>query len=240
MMPSEFEENFDHFASELGALSELASMSGAAGATSARARIAAGNGATLLLAATFEDFIREQVKSVFQHKLSTGGGLADFPDKLVSVVWRRSLETLARSSFDDLLTDSSAAISHIESVTAFCFRGELTDAVSDALAHNDVNMRPSEIGRLFNQIGLKSIIAETCANDELIGLFGAGSAGKTTAEVETFLEDFFRRRNAIAHSLGKGSSSGPVGISRDIELIGGFGKALTATLIRLLGIGTGS
>lgn len=229
-----FDANLDQFAAELKALSELAAMSGAAGTASARARIAAGNGATLLLAATFEDFIREQVKSVFQYKLSDGGNVSTFPDRLPAVVWKRSLESLARSSFDDLVADSSAAISQIDLVTAFCFRGELSDAVSDALAHNDVNMRPSEIGRLFNQIGIKSIIAETCQNDELVGLFGAGSAGKTTSTVETFLEDFFRRRNAIAHSLGKGSSSGPAGIDRDIELIGGFGKALTATLIRIL------
>jgi hypothetical protein len=44
------------------------------------------------------------------------------------------------------------------------------------------------------------------------------------------MEDFFERRNAIAHALNPGQSSGPDQIVNDIDMLESFGKALRETL----------
>jgi hypothetical protein len=44
------------------------------------------------------------------------------------------------------------------------------------------------------------------------------------------LEEFFERRNGIAHSLNPARSSGPDQILKDIDLLEAFGKSLCETL----------
>jgi hypothetical protein len=106
-MATEFELIFDDFSAELGALAEMAESSRTAGSAglTPRARIAAGNGAVLLLAAMFEEYIRQQVRAAFREKTRGATGMAEFPDKLVAVVWKRSLEALARTPFDEIEAD---------------------------------------------------------------------------------------------------------------------------------------
>jgi hypothetical protein len=234
-MPLEFGIIFDEFAAELDALTEMAKSapdsggSGAAGLT-ARARIAVANGATLLLAATFEEFIRQQVREAFRSKAKHAKSFADFPAKIVRTVWRQSLEGLARTPFEDIETKGSAIDARVAATLAFCLRREMAADVSESLSHNDHNMRPQELHRLFSQIGFPSIIAKVAEDESLIEILSADTPGKASSLVEARLNDFFRRRNAIAHAIELGSSSGPSQLIQDIELLRIFGRALAMRL----------
>ena len=54
--------------------------------------------------------------------------------------------------------------------------------------------------------------------------------GKANARIVERLEDFFERRNQIAHSINAMRSSGPEQINEDINLLAIFGKVIAATL----------
>jgi len=228
-MTTEFDLIFAEFASELDALSEMASIprGTGGGAPSARARIAAGNGATLLLAATFEEFVRQQVRAAFREKAKNAKGMSSFPAKIVSAVWRTSLESLARTPFDEIEADGSKAGAVLAQTQLFCLRKDITADVADALSKNEYNMRPGEIGRLFNQIGIVSIVSKISQFEPLIEFVGLDTAGKTTTAIEGRIEEFFRKRNEIAHAIKLSASSGASQLASDIEFFRVIGQAMT-------------
>ncbi len=238
-MTTEFDAIFGDFSEELDAISDMADAGSRLGpeTSTARARIAAGNGATLLLAATFEEYVRQQVRAAFVEKARRAKSMKDFPPKIASTVWKRSLEALARTPFEEIETDGGRANGRVAATLSFCLRKELTADVADILAHNDYNMRPGELGRLFNQIGMTSIISRACEDEELVDFLGADTPGKATALLESRLEQFFRRRNEIAHAIKLGSASGPTELHQDVDLFRAFGRALSVAIQRVMDLG---
>ena len=238
-MATEFDVIFGDFADELDAISEMADARGGLGSegSTARARIAAGNGATLLLAATFEEYVRQQVRAAFAEKARRAKSMSDFPAKIASTVWRRSLEGLARTPFEEIETDGGKANVRVAATLSFCLRKEITADVADILSHNDYNMRPRELKRLFNQIGMKNIIATVCEDKDIVDFLGADAPGKAMVLLESRLEQFFRRRNEIAHAIKLGSASGPTELYQDVELFRVFGRALSVAIQRVMGDG---
>jgi hypothetical protein len=47
-------------------------------------------------------FVRQLVKAAFAAKAKKSKTIADFPPKIAGTVWRRSLELLARTPFDEI------------------------------------------------------------------------------------------------------------------------------------------
>lgn len=230
-MATEFELIFDDFSTELDALLEMAGApSSVTSSFTPKARVAAGNGATLLLAALFEEFIRQQIKAAYVEKARNASNISAFPTKITSTVWRRSLEMLARKPFDDVISSASEIGTQITAILAFCLRNEIRQEMANTLAHNDTNMRPAQMNALFNTIGFANIAVKACEDVDLIGFLGSGTAGKANADFAAKLEDFFRRRNDIAHAVQLGTSSGPNELANDIGLFRAFGRALAAAI----------
>jgi hypothetical protein len=229
---TEYDLAFEDFSRELDALTEMAVLrpNAAAASMTSRARIAASNGATLLLAATFEEYVRQQVKAAYGEKVSRAKGIEDFPKKIAAVVWRRSLETLARTPFEDVESDVWSMDQRLASTIAFCLKKELTADVASTLAHNDSNMRASQLNTLFNQIGVPGISSKCCESRSLLDLLGSDSPGKGVALLEARIDEFFRRRNAVAHAIQLGSSSGPSELSNDIEFFRELGRSLAVAI----------
>jgi hypothetical protein len=178
-MLTEFDAIFSEFESELEALVELAHGPADVGPSplTARARIAAGNGATLLLAATFEEYVRAQVRAAFREKTKHAKDMKDFPPKMAGTVWRRSLEGLARKPFEEIESDGRGTDARLTATLSFCLKKEITADVSEIIASNDINMRLNELGRLFNQIGLKEIISKCCEDGSLMEYLGGRQRG---------------------------------------------------------------
>jgi hypothetical protein len=81
-------------------------------------------------------------------------------------------------------------------------------------------MRPSEINSLFRVSDLGDVCLKLADEKPLLDNFGEAEAGKAHGRLLTSLEEFFERRNGIAHSLNPARSSGPDQILKDIEMIG--------------------
>lgn len=230
-MPSEFDVIFEDFVAELDALSEMAVAPASSGVgLSPKARVAAGNGATLLLGALFEEFIRQQVRAAFREKAQRAKSFGEFPKKIAAVVWRRSLETLARTPFEEIESNSAIADQRLATIVGFCLKKDLASDVADVLSHNENNMKTEQLNALFNAIGISSMCAKACEIQQLIDYLGCDNAGKASKELEERINDFFRRRNEIAHAIQIGSSTGPASFSQDVELFRTFGDALTRTI----------
>lgn len=231
-MSTEYDAIFSEFASELDALAEMVRARADLGATAltGRARIAAGNGATLLLAAIFEEYVRQQVRAAFLEKTRRARDMKDFPVKIAATVWRRSLEGLARTPFEEIESDGRKTDARVAAILSFCVKKEITADVGDVVARNDTNMRLQELGRLFNQIGLKEIVSKCCEDNSLIDWLGADGPGKAKALLESRFGDFFRRRNEIAHAIQLGSSSGPTELLNDITMFRVFAQALSTAV----------
>lgn len=179
----------DEFLEELKGIREFANPAGGStdNALSARARVAAANGATLLLAALYEESVRQMVKATFNHRRATSKGQRAFPSKLPSIIWRRSLELLARKQFDDLARDMTQIDTQLKEIVTFCIKGDLGADVSAAVAHNDNNMRAEEMGRLFNQIGIPSIITKIGECPAIQDYFAVDDAGKASDNTRALL-----------------------------------------------------
>lgn len=215
----------EDFSEELDALVELSTFGKGSDVLSRRARIAVANSLTLLLASVFEEFVRQLVKAAFNELRQLGHGFDAFP-KLQSRIWKTALERAARRSFEDVSVDTRFTRDEISQILMFCLDSNVLANVDDVVAHNDNNMRPEELGRLFGRIGVKDAFGAACSRAPVIDYFLTENGGQATVAARAALEDFFERRNGIAHALAIGSSSGPTNISKDIDMIRVLGFCL--------------
>ena len=179
---------------------------------SPRARVAAANSATLLLAATFEEFVREMARAYAKAAVAAARSFEGLPSNLANVAWRRTLEELARIKIDVRRNASSENIfseAHVKfnAIYAFC-RGDLSQDIYGELIYNRNNMRPNEVNTLFKISDLSDVCLKLADKRPLLENFGEIEAGRAHGRLLVSLEEFIERRNRIAHALNPAQSSG--------------------------------
>ncbi len=200
-----------------------------------KARIAAANSSTLLLAATFEEFVREMARAYARAVVAATHSFERLPTKLASTAWRRTMETLARVRINTGTKVFSAESVFLDAQTRFnvvyefC-KGDLSQDIYNELIYNENNMRPGEINSLFKVSDLGDVCLKIADKRPLLENFGEAEAGKAHGRLLASLEEFFERRNGIAHSLNPARSSGPDQILKDIDMFNALGKSLCETL----------
>lgn len=233
-MASIFEVILEEFEQELDDIRVL--VEPATGAKpSARARVAGANAAVLLLAATFEEFIRSSAREYARAIVAATSSYDKLPPKIAAVAWKRTMEGLARihlnpktevfsreSIFADAQTRFSIAYQ-------FC-RGDLTQDIYQDLIHNENNMRPQEMNSLFKVSNLTNVCFLIASSEGLKEFFGNDDQGIVHGKLLNVLEEFFDRRNQTAHSVRAMSSVSPDTIRTDIDFLSTLAKALTGTL----------
>jgi hypothetical protein len=233
-MPSAFDIIAEDFTEDLNDLKDLVKSSDSPGGNP-RVRIAAANSTTLLLAATFEEFIREMARAYAREVVNNTESFEKLPSKMASTAWKRTMDGLARIRFDATQPANGhenpfgAAMSRFSVIHDFC-RGDLSQDIYRDLIHNENNMRPNEINSLFKLSGLSDVCKKASEKTRILDFFGEADSNKAHGKLLLSLEDFFERRNSIAHALNSRQSNGPGQILNDIELLESFGLALSQTL----------
>ncbi|SDU24790.1 hypothetical protein SAMN05216296_2639 [Pseudomonas pohangensis] len=199
-----------------------------------KARIAAANSATLLVAATFEEFVREMAREYARAVVTSTESFEKLPRKLAATAWKRTMDGLSKVRFDSDQAAGAenvfgAAQTRFTVIHEFC-KGDLTQDIYRELIHNDNNMRTSEVNSLFKVSGLDNVCQRLSDKQSILETFGETEPGKAHGKLVSGLEDFFERRNGIAHALNPGQSSGPDQIIKDLKMLECFGKALCETL----------
>jgi hypothetical protein len=202
-------------------------------------RIAASNSATLLIAATFEEYIREMAREYARSVVTGASRFEDLPMSLISTAWKRTMESLVRinvvseNGSGGRVAPLNGAEVKFSSILKFC-TGDLSQDVFGDLIHNENNMRPAQLNALFKVSGLNNLCERCSHGDSLLNFFGETDSGKAHGKLLTSLNSFFDRRNDIAHSLNPKSSSSVEQIITDIELLSSFSLALRNTLNALV------
>jgi hypothetical protein len=194
-----------------------------------KSRVAAANSATLLVAAAFEEFIRQCAKEYARAVVMNSKSLNDLPSKLAATVWKRSMEALARVRFDvePSARDSLIITTQTRFSVAYEFiKGDLKQNIYDELIHNENNMRPSELNSMFKIAGLNDVCSKLADKEPILTHFAETEAGKAHGKIMIALDELMERRNGIAHALNPGSSTGADQIIKDLDML----KALAASL----------
>lgn len=233
-MSTVFDAISDEFLADLTAISELVSVLETSG-NSARSRIASVNSSTLLLAARFEEFIREQGRQYARETVQLQTDPSALPRKLSATAWKRTLEELARAKIDtggtpvSLAAVSRDARSRIDAVCRF-LEGDLTQEIYGALVHNESNMRPSQLNAVFAICDLKDVCSKVSDKQPLLSYFEEDDSGRVHGMLLTRLNDFMEKRNDIAHSLNPGNSPSATSLRDDVAFFRAFGLSIAATL----------
>lgn len=233
-MTTVFNAIADEFLADLTAITELISIAQAPG-NSARSRIASVNSSTLLLAARFEEFIRELGRQYARETVSRCVKSSQIPRKLTATAWKRTLEGLSRAKIDTGGTPepteliSRQARSSFEAVCSF-LEGDTTQDIYASLIHNENNMRPGQLNAVFSICDLKDVCSKTSERHELSTYFEEEDPGKVHGLLLTRLNDFMEKRNNIAHSLNPGSSSVPDNVLDDVSFFEALALSLAETL----------
>lgn len=232
-MPSVFELIQEDFKSELDAIRLLVTTFNVPD-MQPKARVAAANSATLLVAATFEEYIRQSAREYARMVVTNINSFADLPKSITTTAWRRSMERLAKVRFE--IEDQSArntvlltAGTTFSAIHEFV-RGDLTKDIYGDLIHNENNMRPNELNSMFKVSGLKDICSKLCGRQAIMDHFEENEQGKAHGKLLLVLEEFMERRNAIAHALNPGSSAGPDQIIKDLDMLEALSTSLYQTL----------
>jgi hypothetical protein len=202
---------------------------------SPKTRIAAANSATLLVAATFEEFVREMARQFARNVVANAGSFERLPSKLASTAWKRTMDSLSKVRIEGDPAGAGAenvfgaAQARFTVIYEFC-KGDLTQDIYRDLIHNENNMRPNELNGLFKVSGLSDVCKLLSDEQPMLDFFGEVQPGKAHGKLISRLEDFFERRNTIAHALNLHQSSGPDQISNDINMLESIAKALCYTL----------
>ncbi len=234
-MPSTFSVIFEEFEQELHAIRGLVSASNNRQSASPKQRVAGANAAVLLLAATFEEYIREMARAFARSVVESTVSYDKLPSRLATVAWRRTMENLARvqlNSKTEIFSRESVfndAQTKFATIYAFC-RGNLSQDIYDDLIHNENNMRPEQLNSLFKVSGLRNVCLLVAQRGGIKEYFGEDEHSAPHAKLLDALEDFFERRNMIAHSIRMMQSEGPDAIANDIDLLSVFGGCLALVL----------
>ncbi len=233
-MATIFDAISEDFLVDLTAISELVEAVRTSGA-SAKARIASVNSAMLLLAATFEEYVREMARQYARELVLRVNDQSKLPRKLTATAWKRTLEKLARAKIDTGGTPLSLA--HISDDVRNSFDaayrflgGDLTQDVYEALIHNENNMRPSEINSAFSVSDLSDVCKKISAINPMKIHFNEEDQGKVHGYFILAVNDFMEIRNDIAHSLNAGQSVHPEVLNKTIDLMKSFSSALAECL----------
>lgn len=202
---------------------------------SPKIRVAAANSTTLLLAATFEEFVREMAREYARAVVTNTTSFEKLPSKLASSAWKRTMDGLSKLRFDGDYaccgTENvfGAAQARFTVIYNFC-KGDLTQDIYRDLIHNENNMRPGELNGLFKLSGLGDVCMKLSDKQSILNAFGEAEPGKAHGKLISWLDNFFERRNTIAHALNPGQSSGSTQIGNDISMLESFGNALCETI----------
>ncbi len=233
-MPTIFDVISDDFLSDLEAISDLVGLVALEGGSS-KSRIASINSATLLLAATFEELVREMARQFAREVVSRTTNVADLPRKLTATAWKRALENMARAKIDTggtsmpLLYIATEARSEFDAICKF-LEGDKSQNIYSHIAHNENNMRPDQINAIFKVYDLSNICGKISEVDFLKNHLAEDDSGRTHSKFIMALNDFMEKRNGIAHSLNPGSSASAAQFLDDINLLRAVSLAMAACL----------
>lgn len=233
-MTTDFRATAEEFSQSLGTIGDFVSSLDSRGQTPS-VRVAAVNSAMLLIAATFEEFVREMATLSVRHAVKASKAIADVPTSVLRTSWRRTFRSIADASVPQS-TDNKGIMSAVNDAelrtkTLLAFlRGDLTQEIYDGLAENDGAMRVKQINSLFRISDISNVCGLTSQCQLIIDHFKSESADQGSSDLSNFIDEFIDQRNQIAHRLNSATSLAPKDVHEHIDTFCVFANSLCETL----------
>lgn len=179
----------------------------------------------VLLAASFEEFIREEVGQCADLLMMKYGALAiPIQLRIRARYWEILLNRLSMSSniltktkpkaLDAALIAKAKAL--IDSGRGFVMDGNATLLDRDNFFHSRSNFRPGIVNEIVGRVGIDDIIASAAATAKIKNHFGVTKKADSAERLVAKLEEFYSLRNTIVHSL---SDVAGVGVDTALDYI---------------------
>ena len=233
-MTTDFRATADEFIQSLGTVREFVSSFDSGGATPS-VRVAAVNSAMLLMAAVFEEFIKEMATLSVRHTVQTSKSISKVPSRVIRTAWKRTFSSLADLSIPQS-TDIKGVINAVNDAEVRCktllafLRGDVTREIYEGLVDNDRAMRVKQINTLFGISDIKDVCKATSQSQRIIDHFNAESADQGSADLSNFIDQFIDQRNEIAHRLNSATSLGSKDVREHIDTFCVFADSLCEIL----------
>lgn len=233
-MASDFHAVTDAFSKNLETIAKFVSSLDSP-KESPSVRVAAVNSAVLLIAATFEEFVKEMATLSVRHSVNSSDSVSKIPTILLRTAWRRTFGAIADENVPQstdqkrILNVVNRADDRTKSLLAF-FRGDLTQEIYDDLVHNQDAMRVQQINSLFGISAIKDICKMTSENHQIIEHFKSEGADQGSIDLNNFIDHFIDHRNQVAHRLSSVSSLAPKELRDYVTTFQVFAQSLCETL----------
>jgi hypothetical protein len=219
-MTSGFDLIADDFRRELNTIKELLrTCHGDTGTPTVAVpvRIASSNASMLLLGASYEEFIRELVREYAAALIHGEPPLQQLPSEFLAAVWDRSTYILRGSKFGKAGFDPIAVRQVIAELQGLCLEGNRPAARAETVAFNENNMRPTELNTVFKRVGVSDFLQLVGSRNELIAFFGSPDGNVSHGKTIDLLNEFYDKRNDVAHAIGSLRVTGVSDLARFID-----------------------
>lgn len=193
-------------------------------------RLAASNASMLLIAASFEEFVRQEIRESVLVVLDQATDISAVPKELLATVWDRSSYVLKGVKFTTTNFDLISATKALSAMNEFCLDGDLSVDVSDMVAFNMNNMKAKEINEIFKRVGIRDICKQVGETEVIVNFFGSPNPETAHSECVAYLDNFYRERNDVAHSIASSRVVGTTDLERHLEFFRTVGTALVGRL----------
>jgi hypothetical protein len=164
--------------------------------------------AIVMLAARFEEYIRQQVQEYCQGMIAEIEHLEpQVKTKLLKVYWRGGVSRLNRIDPNDGTWASDARAS-LQALIRFPVDYDFGGFDSRLVTEHDNNMRWDTVLELSGRVGIKKLADRLFKHSNLRDACGVQKSAHMTDSLRQKLNDFYQLRNTIVHSISQASGIG--------------------------------
>ncbi|MGN6384026.1 MAG: HEPN domain-containing protein [Dyella sp.] len=163
----------------------------------------------VLLAAHFEEYIRQQVQEYGRFIMGGYDSMSDADrEHFVDNYWRGGMGQLGRIRPKGDPLWFSLAENELKSLLAFPIGGDVSAFVSKLISEHENNMRWETIVDLAGRVRVKKLGEKMYNDGALKDALGSSGVGDFPSLIKNRLNDFYNLRNGIVHSISQSSGVG--------------------------------
>ena len=165
--------------------------------------------AVVLLAAHFEEYVRQQIEEYAKAVVASYEYLPDdFKQKLIENYWKSGTAKLERIRPKVSPLWSNIARPLLTSLVEFPINENTLHFEASYLCHHEQNMRWDTLSALCSRVGIKSLKDQLFKHQGLRRLIGTASKNEFGNNVERRVNEFYELRNGIVHSISQNTGVG--------------------------------
>jgi hypothetical protein len=196
--------------------------------------------AIVLLAAHFEEYVRQQVEEYAKSVINQYPNLEpDFKERIADAYWRASSQKLYRIRPKGNPDWAASARSVLSGLLAYPVDEDLDSFVANTLCEHENNMRWDTIKEVTGRVAIKDLSGLLRKSKELADLVGSPVKEEFPRMLQLRLNEFYELRNGIVHSIAQNSGIGASVFQQWTELLRAFviamADAMEASLAEFLG-----